>query len=212
MRKELTKKTLYQWDNTIPDGLDERIKERQARRGFLKASGLVAASLLLPACDNNSPNIEQSITKKSNDLLSQAPWQTFSAVQNQLFPKDDDSPGAEDINATMYLKSVLEVPGIDGADKKFLRDGVGWINDIAMQMTNKAFHELSANKKEEVLQRIATSSAGENWLSLLLLYIFEALLTAPVYGGNPEGIGWQWLEHKAGFPLPTKDKRYYLLT
>ena len=110
------------------------------------------------------------------------------------------------------MKSVLELPGIDDDDKKFLRDGVKWIDDIAIQMTEKSFHQLDVTKKEAVLQRIASSSAGENWLSLLLLYIFEALLTDPVYGGNPDGIGWQWLEHKPGFPTPPKDKRYHLLT
>ena len=39
---------------------------------------------------------------------------------------------------------------------------------------------------------------GRAWLSLLLYYIFEALLSDPVYGGNPDGIGWQWLEHQPG--------------
>jgi len=209
MRKQLTKKILHQWDNTIPDGLEDRIKIRQSRRGFLKATSLLAASLLLPACDNVN---NTSSTKTANStLLTQAPWQTFTAVQNHLFPKDSESPGADDINATLYLKSVLEIPGIEDADKKFLRDGIGWINGIAIQMFNNSFHELDKNNKEAVLIRIASSSAGENWLSLLLLYIFEALLTDPVYGGNPDGIGWQWLEHKPGFPSPTKDKRYHLL-
>jgi gluconate 2-dehydrogenase gamma chain len=45
-------------------------------------------------------------------------------------------------------------------------------------------------------------------LSLLLYYIFEALLSDPVYGGNPGGIGWQWLEHQPGFPRPPADKIY----
>ena len=207
MRKQLTKKTLHQWDNTIPDGLEDRIKIRQSRRGFLKSTSLLAASLLLHACDNAIT----STATANNSLLAQAPWQTFTAVQNHLFPKDGESPGADDINATLYLKSVLELPGIEDADKKFLRDGIGWIDDIAMQMFKNSFHELDKNNKEDVLQRIASSSAGENWLSLLLLYIFEALLTDPIYGGNPDGIGWQWLEHKPGFPTPTKDKRYHLL-
>ena len=37
------------------------------------------------------------------------------------------------------------------------------------------------------------------------------MLTPPSYGGNPNGIGWQWLEHQAGFPLPPAGKRYYEL-
>jgi gluconate 2-dehydrogenase gamma chain len=49
---------------------------------------------------------------------------------------------------------------------------------------------------------------GRAWLSLLLYYIFEALLSDPVYGGNPGEIGWRWLEHQPGFPRPPADKIY----
>ena len=50
-----------------------------------------------------------------------------------------------------------------------------------------------------------------NWLSLLLTYLLEALLADPVYGGNPGGIGWQWLAHQPGFPTPPADKTWYKL-
>jgi len=208
MRREITKKTLHQWDATLPAGLPERLKLRQSRRDFLKLASVVPATMLLSACGGSNSSAAQAQVA----VLDQSPWQTFSAVQNHLFPKGADSPGADDINATLYLKSVLALPGIDDSDKKFIRDGVKWINDIASQMFAKPFHQLDKDNKEAVLQRIATSSAGENWLSLLLLYIFEALLTDPVYGGNTNKIGWQWLEHQPGFPGPPKDKRYYLLT
>ena len=59
-----------------------------------------------------------------------------------------------------------------------------------------------------MLRHTAGYDGGENWLSTLLLYIFEALLTDPVYGGNPNGIGWKWLGHNPGLPRPTADKRY----
>ena len=46
---------------------------------------------------------------------------------------------------------------------------------------------------------------------MLIGYIFEAMLAPPAYGGNPNGVGWQWLQHKAGYPLPKAGKRYYEL-
>jgi len=63
-------------------------------------------------------------------------------------------------------------------------------------------------QREQLLQRIAQANAGENWLSLLLMFIFGALLGSPVYGGNPDGIGWRWLEHNPGFPQPTSNNTY----
>lgn len=209
MRKKLTKKALINWDKTIPDGFQQRIEVRQSRRGFLKAAGIIPAAIMLSACDSNTPSIESSSITSAQ--LDQAPWSTFSAVQNHLFPEGKDSPGAKDFNATGYLKSILMLPGMDDEDKKFIRDGVGWINDISNQMFKSSFHRLNANNKEDVLKNIASSSAGESWLSIMLLYIFEALIADPVYGGNTKKIGWQWLEHIPGFPLPPENKRYYLL-
>lgn len=209
MRKELIKRTLHKWDASIPAGLQERIRLRQSRRNFLKAASIAPAALYIAACNNiDTP---QKTNTEDLPLTEQAPWNTFSAVQNHLFPKDDDSPGAADINASGYLKSVLQLPGIDDSDKKFIRDGVNWTNDLSRQMFKNDFHRLSSSNKETVLQRISKSSAGESWLSLLLLYIFEALIADPVYGGNTNKIGWQWLEHIPGFPLPPENKRYYLL-
>ena len=208
MRREPGKKTLRSWDASIPEGLRERIEARQSRRHFLKAASMAPAALYLAACDSNNTSTADKATTLTT---TQEPWKTFAAVQNHLFPKDDDSPGADDINATAYLKSVLALPGIDSADKKFIRDGVGWANDLSRQMFKHDFHQLDHDKREQVLQRISKSSAGESWLSLLLLYIFEALIADPVYGGNTNKIGWQWLEHIPGFPLPPENKRYYLL-
>jgi gluconate 2-dehydrogenase gamma chain len=78
-------------------------------------------------------------------------------------------------------------------------------------LSGRSFLALDDEQQELVLRDIAESDAGENWLSTLLTYLFEALLTDPVYGGNPGGIGWKWLQHVPGFPRPPLDKRYWLL-
>ena len=85
------------------------------------------------------------------------------------------------------------------------------MNELAKTEFKKPFPQLEANQREQLLQRIARSEAGENWLSLLLVYIFEALLSSSIYGGNPDGIGWRWLEHNPGFPQPTSSNTYMKL-
>ena len=42
----------------------------------------------------------------------------------------------------------------------------------------------------------------------VMYYLAEALMLDPVYGGNPDMIGWKWLEHQAGFPRPVAGKTY----
>ena len=100
---------------------------------------------------------------------------------------------------------------MDAEERDFMLNGVDWLNGVAQQLSGKAFKRLDATQAEQVLQRIASSEAGENWLATLLLYIFEALLSSPVYGGNPDGTGWRWLEHQPGFPQAPEDKTYFAL-
>ena len=139
------------------------------------------------------------------------PWITLSAVQEHLFPTEKDSPGASDIQALAYLQNMMETPDFDKEQSVLIHSGVGWLNQLAQQQHSKNFVQLDINSKEKLLRSIESSKAGERWISSLLTYLIEALLSDPVYGGNPNGIGWDWLQHQPGFPRPTENKKYYKL-
>ena len=197
---------LADWDRSFAAqsaAIAARQLERRAFLGSMFKAGAMLAGMPLwigmTACDRRD---------RQQQLLQTQPWQTFAAVQQQLFPADGNGPSADDIHATLYLKFVMEAPDTEAADRQFLLDGINWLNDLTEQEHGKAFVALAAEQREQALHKIAASQAGERWLSQLLLYIMEALLTDPVYGGNPNGLGWQWLEHQAGFPRPTLDRRY----
>ena len=174
------------------------------RRSFMMLLASAAASYPLTALTEK----RESLTK--TDTL-QEPWQTLAAVQQHLFPADDNSPGANDIQALAYLQHMLQAPDMDDEERDFIHNGVNWLNDIARKNKASPFIQLDENDREQVLRQIEKSRAGSRWLSLMLTYILEALLCEPVYGGNPDGIGWQWLEHQPGFPTPATDKMYYKL-
>ncbi len=176
-----------------------------SRRQFVQRLGLLSAGMLLPAALTATTIAQKQATP------TQAPWPTIAAVQKNLFPAEADSPGANDINAASYLKHLLEEPEFDRDERTFILNGPTWLNELAQSNHAKPYTQLSPAQQEQLLQRIAHSSAVENWLSLLLLYIFEALLSSPVYGGNPDGIGWRWLEHNPGFPQPTAANTYHKL-
>ncbi len=135
-------------------------------------------------------------------------WKTLGAVQNHLLPTEPGIPGAQEINALQYLKFVVSDPNIDQEERLFITQGVSWLEDLSKADFGRPFIELKNDEKERLLRKITGSSAGENWLSTLLLYLLEALLTAPAYGGNPEGIGWKWLQHIPGYPLPDSESLY----
>lgn len=139
------------------------------------------------------------------------PWLSIAEVQEHLFPADNDSPGAKDINALRFLRNMLDTPDIDSEEKSFIIQGVGWLNDLSVKDHKVSFINLDSDKKEIVLRQIESSRAGSRWLSLMMGYLIEALLSDPVYGGNNESKGWLWLEHIPGFPTPTTEQVYFKL-
>ena len=153
----------------------------------------------------------RSSAPPSSAWLSKDPWKTLAEVQQHMFPATRDTPGASDIQATVYLRNTIENPAADGEDREFVFNGVGWLNELTQDQYQQSFATLNELQRETVLRKIEQSQAGRNWLSLLLTYLLEALLADPVYGGNPDGIGWKWLEHQPGYPTPPEDKSWYKL-
>ena len=201
-------KRLQDWDNSLTKDQYRRLDQLLSRRQFLLRTAetlttlaLSPALVSLAAC-SKQPAVDQQT------LIQQEPWRTFAAVQQQLFPADGNGPSAMDLNAALYLKFVLEAQDTDQDDRAFIEKGIEWLNDLAQDMFKQHFVACAAAQQAVLVSEIAKSRAGERWLAFLLTYIFEALLTDPVYGGNPKGIGWQWLQHQPGFPHPPEDKMY----
>lgn len=183
------------------------------RRRFLVRSSVVLASTPV-----FSPFIASADTVKlfhppPGDYLgiSPAQWAVLEAVQAHLLPTEPDAPGAVEVNALPYLRLMLGEPGRDLADRIFIRDGVKNLERLTNEKFGNTFSKLSIPQRETVLRNFETEQGGSGWISSMLDYVLEALLTDPVYGGNPDGIGWRWLDHTPGFPRPPADKRYFFL-
>ncbi|VAW60932.1 hypothetical protein MNBD_GAMMA10-2284 [hydrothermal vent metagenome] len=166
--------------------------------GWSATSLAVAKSVSAGSSDTDYKNLKE-------------PWLTLAQVQEHLFPADETSPGAKDINALRFLRNMQQAPDTDAEEKKFIEQGVGWLNDLSVKEHQSVFRQLDDKDKESVLRRIESSRAGSRWLALIMTNLIEALLSDPVYGGNQQGKGWKWLEHQPGFPAPTPDKVYFKL-
>lgn len=164
------------------------------RRFLIRAAGGTVALLFGLPCDAHA---------RSHD-----PWPVLDAVMRHLLPSEPGSPGAVEIRALDYLRFVTTDPWVDADEREFILQGSAWIDDLAAQRYGKAFIDLDVDQRELLLRQTAASAAGENWLSTVITYLLEALLTAPAYGGNPDGIGWRWLAYVPGFPLPGAGNRY----
>jgi gluconate 2-dehydrogenase gamma chain len=202
-------KRLDEWDKQVPASVLSKQQRLNARRRFLAACAGTAALPFISAIPGEAA--ADAVEGDAAAWQVKEPWRTLATVQEHLFPSDGDAPGARHIHATQYLKNVIDHHDIEQSEKEFIQNGVKWLNGIAREMYAAGFIELSAAKKEKTLRKVAQSSAGENWLATLLTYLIEALLTSTAYGGNPNGVGWKWLEHQPGFPQPPSNKVYYRL-
>ena len=198
----------YQTPEFIKD--KQRQAKQQDRRHFLKsAAGMGALASL--STFSVSAKVQDSLNESLKILVKTEPWLTLDATLNHLLPSSATGPSASEIRATAYLHQVMTVQPTEQDEKDFIVKGVGWLNGYANSQKAMDFAQLDFADKEQLLRGISQSRAGQNWLNTLLGYIFEAMLSPESYGGNPHGIGWQWLEHQAGFPLPKKGQRYFEL-
>ena len=189
---------------------NQKRQAQQNRRHFLKSAVGIGALAGLPTL-SVSAKTQISQNELLNTLVKTDPWLTLDATLNQLLPSSATGPSASEIRATAYLHQVMTVQPTEQNEKDFILKGVGWLNGYANSEKSADFTQLSFADKEQLLRGISQSTAGQNWLNTLLGYIFQAMLSPASYGGNPNGIGWQWLEHQAGFPLPEKGQRYFEL-
>ncbi len=166
------------------------------RRNFLKTVLAASAASSVPfwiACKAQKP---------SEYSLNRIQMKTVLSVQNFLFPKDDNGPSAYDIAAHQYLQWVLLSEGIDKEDKNYIIKGLEWVEETSKEETELNFLDLEEAKRTELLEYIVSTSWGASWCSLMMNFIFEALFCDPIYGGNLNQVGWQWLNHNPGQPRP----------
>jgi len=127
---------------------------------------------------------------------------TVSILQEDLFPQTTKVPTNKQINAKAYLSLILNHSRVSRSDKKFIRDGVKWLNEESVSKHKKVYAKLSQSQREDILKDISLTSWGESFIDTMLRYIFEAMLGDPIYGINKDESGWKWLNHKTGLPRP----------
>ena len=184
------------------------------RRSFLiRGLGLaIPLSLTLFFSLKGIPSyLKYFFTPSPPEGFSENDWRTLQAVLEHLLPSEPGSPGAEDIRALEYYRSLLSHDLTEGKERETFQVGLGEIETLALKTVNRSFTSLSEKQREAVLRSFEGTTRGKEWLTENLNYLFEALLGDPVYGGNPSGMAWEWLGHGPGFPRPPVGKRYYEL-
>lgn len=185
------------------------LSNKMSRRSALKSAAGAMAIASMPVMLNAKAleNTDQTL----NEQLKTDPWRTLNSVLNHLLPASPTGPSAAELHITQYLFNVVYLQPTEQIEIDFIYKGVGWLNGYTQDQLKQNFAVLSDENKEKMLRAISHSEAGENWISNLINYVYEAMLAPPIYGGNPNGLGWKWLDHQGGYPLPKIGNRYYEL-
>lgn len=138
-----------------------------------------------------------SFVKAESKTFDELPWVVIDRVFDILFPKTDTMPSAKEFNATIYLKQNSTSKYFDKDDLEYLLQGA---KDFLG--TFEEFLKVDIKKQEQYIKDANSSEYGQSWLSLLVYYGVEAMLSDPIYGGNANEIGWKSLNHKTGKPQP----------
>ena len=156
-----------------------------SRRNFLKAGFLSSAVFVMNGC-----NLISIVT----------PIDTIILVQDDLFPKAKEL----NINTNNYIHLILNHSRITDADKEFIKNGVKWLNEEAVQTYSTTYIKLNKIQRQELLTQVSKTQWGDSWLYNMLSYQFEAMLGDPIYGSNNNEAGWKFLKFQGGLPRPTK--------
>jgi gluconate 2-dehydrogenase gamma chain len=171
--------------------------KRMDRRTFLARSAAAAASLGLAACARDR-------LPDDRGRLDAAQWRAIEAAQDRLLPSAPGAPGARDVRATAYLDAALAERDTRAAVRDRIRGGAARLDALARARGAADFAALPPAARDAVLADWFDTPEGDRWFDAVMPFTLEALLGDPVHGGNPEGIAWDWLGHRPGWPRPAE--------
>ncbi len=179
----------------------ERVSKWQLSRGdFLRSLVAIGVSTQLVSCYSPNDSNSKLSTKRITPLMTNQQARILIKVQSILFPDDGNGPSAEEINAFPYLLWYLQDELIEKYERDFYMRGADWVEQESLDLFNISFLDLPEKTQLDLVHILSMKKRTKQWLSKLLTFIFEALLADPIYGGNPNNIGWDWLNHDPGSP------------
>jgi len=186
--------------------IEEDYKWELSRKEFLR-------SLLIIGVAANIPFLTSCETKEDLEFFDCTPispeqLKVLQAVQLVLFPKEGNGPSALQVNADKWIVYVLNDAREPQREKDFIVEHLDGLNQLSKETHKISYDALSIDRKEDLLELFFEEKAAKRWGSRMLTLIFEALLLDPLYGVNPNNIGWTWLNHNPGMPRPNEMNMY----
>lgn len=189
-------------EKMIPANMAQMEHWELNRRSFLRTALLAGAASQIAWFTSCSTQLEVR-----NEFLTAEQSTILKSVLMIIFPDDGNGPSADDLNSFGYILWSLGNEYDPTQDKEFIINGLDWTNEFAIENFNDNYYDLSESDKANVIASIQEEKWGKNWMSVMVTLVLESLVLDPIYGGNKDEKGWEWLEHEAGSPRPTEGTR-----
>lgn len=179
------------------------------RRKWLQLALLGSAAVSLPwvtSCEAENGENEPNLDGKG--LFTKVEMKDIYTLQNFLLPESDNGPSAAQMNAHQYFVWFLNDEHLPKSEKDYFSGKTLQFIDLCKKQRGSSFHQLSIIEQENFILKNISEGWFESYLSRMITVVFEATLLDPIYGGNTEEAGWNWLEHIPGIPRPNTDTKY----
>lgn len=132
---------------------------------------------------NPFPDVEHG---KASDVFPRNDFEHFVPLTRlQLLGWRARLLGSETVDEFDFNASVLgPVVGL----RNQYRSGLQALDELGHATFARSFSSLGADERQVVIQR-----ANPDFVALVIGHAIEALFSVPEYGGNPGGLGWQFI-------------------
>lgn len=126
--------------------------------------------------------------------LKPSQMKTLVAFIDRLIPHDELGPGAVEAGAQIYIDRVLAGPNAN--EKASFIQGLAAVDEYAKRVHGASLAELSAEKRDQVLNEMMDSPFFNRARRLTL----EGMFSDPYYGGNKNFAGWDLIRYPGPRP------------
>lgn len=128
-------------------------------------------------------------------LFTERSLQTLAAALDQLLPAAHGMPSATRAHVHVFVDRELQRPAYQGF-QGLVKRGLGKLDAEARKEGGKRFHELTADRQQDLLTRFQSGAAKDSgfdsarWFEVVLTLALEGYLGHPRHGGNHEEVVW----------------------
>lgn len=178
------------------------------RRFFLKTIIAGGIALQIPFVFSCNTDSLESVSIEIDNKTYEIDLQILRIILDILFPETSFAPSATQLKSDIYYIWVLKDKRLEVRNRKFLADKFLKFQQFCKEKYGKKFSSLDYDTQTEVINLVKSTNWGESYLSRVMTIILESMFANPVYGSNPEKIGWKWIKYKGGFPEPQEWNKY----